>query len=149
MCYFLSVWDMVLCLYLQCCRPLLQCQGLWYNSSLGRKPENNRTVCAAEEAGYVEYHGLPGMVKIGCMNTPIQTSTFCALHKLREMKTESESSVCAQSRGTQHRVIESILQEKQTGNGKYYQVSNCYYHPGISTMIIIIVGGFPTLFIIL
>ena len=91
--------------------------------------KNNRTVCAAEEAGYVEYHGLPGMVKTGCMNTPIQTSTFCALHKPREMKTENESTVRALSRGTQHRVIESILQEKQTRNGKYYQVSNCYYHP--------------------
>ena len=71
--------------------------------------KNNRTVCAAEEAGDsdVQYHGLPGMVKTGCMSTPLQASTFCALHKPREMKTESDSSISGQIGGTQHRVIQN------------------------------------------
>ena len=86
--------------------------------------KNYHTVCAAEEAGYVEYHRLPGKVKTGCMNTPLQASTFCSLYKPQEMKVESESSICDQVRGAHHQVIESILQQKQTRNGSYDQVIN-------------------------
>ena len=58
------------------------------------------------------------------MNTPLQASTFCSLHKPREMKVGSESSICGQVRGTHLQVLESILQQKQTRNGSYYQVIN-------------------------
>ena len=86
--------------------------------------KNNRTVCVAKKAGYVEHHELPGKVKTGCMNTPLQASTFCSLHKPREIKVESESSIYGLVRGAHNQVIESIIQQKQTRNGSYYQVSN-------------------------
>ena len=38
-------------------------------------------VCAAEDAGFVEYKDLAGSVKTGCMNTPEQKSLFCTSHK--------------------------------------------------------------------
>jgi hypothetical protein len=128
MCFFLYTWT---CIYniighrcnIKGCGTILVLDG---------NQKNNHIVCAAEEAGYVEYHGQEG-----CMNTPLQASTFCALHKPREMKIESKNSICAQNRGIQHRVIKSILQEKQTRSGKHDQVSNSYYHPGGSINIIV------------
>ena len=32
--------------------------------------KNNREVCSAVDAGYIEYAGLPGSVKTGCTETP-------------------------------------------------------------------------------
>lgn len=77
--------------------------------------KNNRQVCAAEEAGFVEYANLPGKVKTGCMETPEQKSQFCSLHKPREMKGETDSSA-------KHMVIESILSKKETRNATFYEV---------------------------
>ena len=77
--------------------------------------KNNRPVCAADEAGYVEYAGLPGKVKTGCMNTPEQQSLFCPLHKPRHMKT---------TEGCRHGVIVSILKKKETRNSTFYEVGN-------------------------
>lgn len=82
--------------------------------------KNNRQVCAAERAGFIEYEGLPGSVRTGCMNTPEQKSVFCSLHKPRQM--EVESSVSQNRTQTQRQVIEMILGKKQTRNGTYYQV---------------------------
>ena len=36
--------------------------------------KNCRPICAATEAGYMEYTGLPGSVKTGCLETPEQKS---------------------------------------------------------------------------
>ena len=94
--------------------------------------KNNRPVCAAQGAGYVEYEGLPGKVKTGCMNTPEQQSMFCYLHKPRKMEVQSEDAQRQQQ--VQRRVIEMVLAKKQTRNGTYYQVYNlhctymCLYH---------------------
>ena len=32
--------------------------------------KNRRDICAADCAGFIEYAGLPGKVKTGCMDTP-------------------------------------------------------------------------------
>ena len=32
--------------------------------------KNRRHVCNAKDAGYIEYPGLPGRVKTGCMKSP-------------------------------------------------------------------------------
>ena len=77
--------------------------------------KNNRPVCAAEDAGYVEYEGLPGSVKTGCMDTPEQKSRFCTSHRPREMKSES----CPESNLPRHRVIEMIVTT-------FYEVYNIY-----------------------
>lgn len=44
--------------------------------------KNCRDVCAADDAGFIEYVGLPGQVKTGCMETLQQCSIFCSLIKL-------------------------------------------------------------------
>ena len=92
--------------------------------------KNNRPVCAAEDAGFVEYTGLPGRVKTGCMATPEQTSIFCPLHKPRHVRQQcSSSSVQKESR---HGVIEMILRKKDTRNTTHYEVE---LHTVISIML--------------
>ena len=77
--------------------------------------KNNREVCAAEDAGYVEYPGLPGSVKTGCMETPEQTSKYCCDHKPRQLKNNSEERVDG-------RVIEMILAKKETRQSVHCKV---------------------------
>ena len=84
--------------------------------------KNNRPVCAAEEAGYIEYASLPGKVKTGCMNSPEQQSKFCSVHKPRHMQSH-DSVYKGDSDG---RVAESILRKKETRNGTYYEVQYKY-----------------------
>lgn len=43
----------------------------------------HRNVCAAKDAGFTRFDGLPGSVKTGCMNTPEQKGVFCEVHKVR------------------------------------------------------------------
>lgn len=45
--------------------------------------KNRRHVCNARDAGYIEYPGLPGKVKTGCMLTPEYKSKYCSEHKIR------------------------------------------------------------------
>ena len=72
--------------------------------------KNHRSVCAATEAGYIQYAGLPGSIKSGCTNTPCQKSRFCQVHKPR---TQNEGS---------NKVIEMLL-EKTLRSQKLYKVS--------------------------
>ena len=76
--------------------------------------KNNQPVCAAEEAGYVEYAGLPGKVKTG--------KYFLSTAQLRQMKQEQTKS---------HRqgapfdgVVEAIPKKKKTRSGTHYEVFN-------------------------
>jgi len=52
--------------------------------------KNHRSVCAASEAGYVQYDGLQGKIKTGCTNTPSQKSRFCLIHKPRTLDSQEE-----------------------------------------------------------
>lgn len=67
--------------------------------------KNHRAVCAATEAGYIEYAGLPGNVKSGCTNTPDQTNRFCTLHKPRVLMPKGCHS------NDSNKVIELILEK--------------------------------------
>ena len=67
--------------------------------------KNHRSVCAASEAGFIEYDGSPGHVKSGCTNTPLQTCPFCSIHKPCVLVNISKS---------QHKVIEMILSKRNT-----------------------------------
>ena len=78
--------------------------------------KNNREVCSAADAGYIEYAGLPGSVKTGCTETPERKSKFCPLHKLRLLLTDK--------RKLDGRVKESILASKQTQIPFYQVLSN-------------------------
>lgn len=84
--------------------------------------KNHRSVCAASEAGYIEYDGLPGQVKTGCTNTPEQKNRFCSLHKPRALTCSHNSS---------NTIIESILEKKTTRSVTHYKVlwlgvEDCY-----------------------
>ena len=74
--------------------------------------KNHRAVCAANEAGYVQYENLPGIVKTGCMNTPDIRSQYCSIHKPR----------AAISNVSTHNVVEMILEKRVTRNKTCYKV---------------------------
>jgi len=77
--------------------------------------KNHRAVCAATEAGYIEYAGLPGSIKSGCKNTPVQISRFCSFIKPRVLLPKG----CHSNDG--NKVIETIL-EKSTRSQNFYIV---------------------------
>lgn len=77
--------------------------------------KNNRPVCAAGDAGYVEFEGLNGKVKTGCMNTPEQQSLFCTIHNPRQMLADTATQ-------GNLRVVEMILKKKTTRNTTFYEV---------------------------
>ena len=79
--------------------------------------KNNRPVCAADEAGFIEYAGLPGKVRT---DTPEQNSLFCSAHKPRQMSQDSTEPHGEQ----QHQgIVEMILNKKMTRNSIFYEVS--------------------------
>ena len=49
--------------------------------------KNRRDVCAATEAGCIEYEGLPGVIVTGCQQTPGYQSRYCYSHAPRISKT--------------------------------------------------------------
>ena len=84
--------------------------------------KNYRDVCNAREARYVEYEGLEGMVKTGCMNTPRLESRFCELHSPRVMNCVDGDEVSS-GRGKE-RVLVIIIGKRETRSGTHYQVSS-------------------------
>ena len=54
--------------------------------------KNHRDVCAAKEAGYAEFNGLPGKVKTGCPNTPQLKSRYCPNHTPTSFKSSPASN---------------------------------------------------------
>ena len=85
--------------------------------------KNRRDVCAATEAGYVEYNGLPGNIKTGCPETPAFMSQYCYEHSARIGKRMSETEGLSDS---EENVVAFITNKKQTRNGTYYQVLILY-----------------------
>ena len=77
--------------------------------------KNHRSVCYAINAGYVEYSGLPGIIRTGCPNTPAYKSRYCSLHN--PSVKESASSTEAPGMITRKRV---------TRQGTSYEV-RCMY----------------------
>lgn len=79
----------------------------------------------AREAGYIEYEGLEGKIKTGCMNTPEQKSQYCTLHKpracdptTRHCSEETPPEPLARDRG----IVQLILEKKATRTATYYKV---------------------------
>lgn len=87
--------------------------------------KNHRDVCAAQDAGYVEYAGLPGEVKTGCMETPEQRSKFCFQHKPRQAHPDSSSDNEEELRG---KVVEMILSKKTTRTNTLHEVIHLFMH---------------------
>jgi hypothetical protein len=94
--------------------------------------KNRRQVCNAEDAGYVEFPGLPGKIKTGCIATPEYKSKFCSLHTARAYKgsptqglqREELGSMCTdvsstptqemkRRKGSGEPVVEMLLEKKR------------------------------------
>ncbi len=70
----------------------------------------------------MEYAGLPGKVKTGCMDTPEQRSKFCPQHKPRQMSPDLHSAESPSSEDMGG-VVEMILNKKVTRTTTFYHVS--------------------------
>lgn len=84
--------------------------------------KNRQDICAATEAGYAEYVGLPGKIKTGCQQSPAYKSKFCYEHSPRVGNmtcTEDETNV---STPKENIVAFINSKKKQTRSGTYYQV---------------------------
>jgi hypothetical protein len=95
--------------------------------------KNHRDVCAAKEAGFAEYDGLPGKVKTGCTETPQLQSRYCAAH-MPTAYTSSTGGECSTPTGLDQ--VAFILERKNTRQNTLYKVarigeatSNCTWEP--------------------
>ena len=85
--------------------------------------KNRRDVCAASEAGFTEYEGLPGVIKTGCQLSPGYQSKYCYTHAPRishRTGGEEQTDVCAEEG-----IVRLITAKKQTHTETYYQVHMC------------------------
>lgn len=84
--------------------------------------KNRRDVCAASEAGFTEYEGLPGVIKTGCQLSPAYQSKYCYTHAPRISRRtggEDQAYVC-----TEEGIVRLITAKKQTRSETYYQVQS-------------------------
>ena len=81
--------------------------------------KNQRDVCLARDAGYLEYEELPGKIKTGCMHSPGYKSHYCTLHSPTICQVPSDDD--AEGKGETTDVIASILDTKTTRSTKYYK----------------------------
>lgn len=91
--------------------------------------KNHRDVCAAKEAGYAEFDGLPGKIKTGCTNTPQLKSRYCPPHtptvvKLQkvDMDEHASSSTKKEAPSNQEDQIAYIVGKKTTRQNTFYEV---------------------------
>lgn len=93
--------------------------------------KNRRDVCAATEAGFIEYSNLPGTIKTGCQLSPMRTSKYCFRHAPRvsvmslspDPESESVATTLYQQQPQQHGIVRMIVKKKITRNKVYYQVT--------------------------
>ena len=85
--------------------------------------KNRRNVCAATEAGYLQYDGLEGNIKTGCPMTPLQTLRYCYHHVIRVSKPDAEDKY---TQSGEEGIVKVIMSEKETRSGVYYQVIMLY-----------------------
>lgn len=88
--------------------------------------KNRRDVCAATEAGFIEYDGLPGIIKTGCQLSPGYQSRYCHNHAPRVSRQAVEGKV-----QQEESVVKLITAKKQTRGGTYYQVCMCCISLGV------------------
>lgn len=61
--------------------------------------KNRRHICNARDAGYIEYPGLPGKVKTGCMLTPEHKSKYCHKHAIKVCNFEGDTLLADNEKG--------------------------------------------------
>lgn len=84
--------------------------------------KNRRDVCAATEAGYSQYDGLPGVIKTGCQLSPGCQSKYCINHAPRIVRRTFEQSESEREEEFKEGIAKIITAKKETRSGKYYQV---------------------------
>ena len=89
--------------------------------------KNRRDVCAASEAGFMEYEGLPGVIKTGCQLSPGYQSKYCYEHAPRISKRTSEEDHTHECGG--EGIVRLITAKKQTHSETYYQVHETHVCP--------------------
>ena len=60
--------------------------------------KNRRDVCNARDAGFIQFDGLPGLIKTGCTATPAFKSHYCSEHtnqacKLKVLETVGDDEM--------------------------------------------------------
>ena len=98
--------------------------------------KNRRDVCAASEAGFTEYEGLPGVIKTGCQLSPGYQSRYCHKHALRITSiTDGEEQTLS---CTKYGIVKFITAKKVTCYATYYQVRTyiVYTHLGTHSLVI-------------
>jgi len=100
--------------------------------------KNQRDVCYAKDAGFIEFDGLLWSIKTGYPATPAFKSRYCIQHKSQACELQSSEEVdeelgvftgptlrSAQTKQSPgDHVAEMILAKKTTRNKTYYQVCN-------------------------
>ena len=90
--------------------------------------KNHRDVCAAKEAGYAEFHGLPGKIKTGCPNTPQLKSRYCPDHtptSFKSMPASNDTNSLPAATSTSHTEdaqLAYIIGKRETRQTTLYQV---------------------------
>ena len=82
--------------------------------------KNRRDVCAATEAGFTEYEGLPGSIKTGCQFSPGYQSKYCYNHAPRISRRAVEAG--SQQKSFEESIVQVITAKKETRSGRYFQV---------------------------
>ena len=82
--------------------------------------KNRRDICAASEAGFTEYEGLPGSIKTGCQLSPGYQSKYCYEHtpRISPMTAREDQTLDCAKEG----IVRLITAKKQTRSETYYQV---------------------------
>lgn len=90
--------------------------------------KNRRDVCAASEAGFIQYPSLPGAIKTGCQVSPLRSSKYCFHHAPRISKRsldcnpETEAIASPSTSHQEEGVVKFITGKKITRRSTYYQV---------------------------
>ena len=88
--------------------------------------KNQCDVCAAAEAGFIQYTSLPGFIKTACQLSPLRSSKYCFHHaprvgKMLHCDPEMESA-SAHASTNQDGIVNFLIAKKTTRNTTYYQV---------------------------
>ena len=103
--------------------------------------KNHRDVCAAKEAGYADFNGLPGKVKTGCPNTPQLKSRYCPNHTPTSFKSspasnDPDSPSTSTASHSEEVQLAYIVGKRETRQTTLYQVQTHYCMSGAACVII-------------
>lgn len=108
------------CLYIEHRCEFPGCKGVIV---LDGNMKNRRDICSAKEAGSIQYPGLPGHIKTGCMASPRFKSRYCSNHDERSCSLADSTSDATSDTKSPEGVVEILLAVKETRGSKYYQVT--------------------------